>query len=235
MTLLSVVQDVCEVVGVLQPTSIFSNLTNNRTMQEMLALGNEMAQRIAYDTRDWQKLRKVQVCNGDGATTQFDLPANYQRMLLTANVWRSTSAMQPMRFIPDLDEWLQRRAHNWVDAWGEWTIQGGQMWIWPAMGAGVTATFAYLDKNCVALTSSGTGNTFAADTDTFLLDERVFKLGMIWQWKANKGSPYQEDLGTYGDALASVAGRDSPAPIIVGRKSISLAARTAYPWPVPTP
>ena len=33
--------------------SVFSNITANRTMQEMLALANEMAQRIAYDTRDW--------------------------------------------------------------------------------------------------------------------------------------------------------------------------------------
>jgi DNA-binding IclR family transcriptional regulator len=55
MTLLSVVKDVCAVVGVLVPTSVFSNITTNRTMQEMLALANEMAQRIAYDTRDWTR------------------------------------------------------------------------------------------------------------------------------------------------------------------------------------
>jgi hypothetical protein len=37
------------------PTVVFSNITANRTMQEMLALANEMAQRIAYDTRDWTR------------------------------------------------------------------------------------------------------------------------------------------------------------------------------------
>ena len=40
-----------------------------------------------------------------------------------------------------------------------------------------------------------------------MLDERLLKLGMIWQWKAKKGSPYQEDLGTYGDALSRLARR----------------------------
>jgi hypothetical protein len=39
---------------------------------------------------------------------------------------------------------------------------------------------------------------------------------MIWQWKAQKGSAYAEDMGTYGDALTYAMGHDSPAPIIVG-------------------
>src|SRR5580765_887087 len=92
MTLLSVVKDVCAVVGVSLPTSVTTNITANRTMQEMLALANEMAQRIAYDTREWTKFKKTCVFTGDGIKTAFDLPANYKRMLLTSNVWRSTSA-----------------------------------------------------------------------------------------------------------------------------------------------
>ena len=112
MTLLSVVKDVCSVVGVIQPSSVFTNITGNRTMQEMLSLACEMSQRIAYDTRDWTKLRKTNVFTGDGVKQAFDLPANYKRMLLTANVWRSTTALQPMIFIPDTDEWIQRRALN---------------------------------------------------------------------------------------------------------------------------
>jgi hypothetical protein len=165
------------------------------------------------------------------------MPANYKRMLLTANVWRSTSALQPMRFIPDTDEWIQRRALHYYSSWGEWTIIGGQMLFWPVMGTGVTATFAYLDKNCIALNSGGFGDSFQSDNDSFALDERVLKLGMIWQWKAQKGSPYAEDVGTYGDALTNAMGHDSPAPILVGRKSISTASTVgiAYPWPVPTP
>ena len=131
---------------------MFSNITGNRTMQEMLALANEMAQRIAYDTRDWTKLRTTATYTGDGIDDQpFDLPANYKRMLLTSNVWRSTSTQTPMTFVPDTDEWLQpprRRLER--QAWGEWTMCGGKMHHlrrrWPV---GETAYFAYLDKNCV--------------------------------------------------------------------------------------
>jgi len=134
MTLLTVVKDVCATVGVATPQSVFSGIASNRTMQEMLSLANEMAQRIAYDTRDWVKLKTTATCMGNGVLTAFPLPANFKRMLLTANVWRSTSAIQPMMFVPDTDEWLNRRAQNVVSAWGEWTLLGDAMHIFPALG-----------------------------------------------------------------------------------------------------
>jgi hypothetical protein len=180
-----------------------------------------MAQRIAYDERDWTKMRKTVTFTGDGVTAGFNLPADYKRMLLNTNVWRSTQTLYPMRFISDTDEWLNRRARNYYDARGEWTMLGGQMLIAPVMGAGITAYFAYLHKNCVALGGGGLGDNFMADGDSFPLDERVLKLGMIWQWKAQKGSPYNEDLGTYGTALSSLSS-DKPgtdhcrAPVDIG-------------------
>jgi hypothetical protein len=234
MTLLTVVQSVCQVVGVTSPTSIFSGITGNRTMQEMLDLANEMAQRIATDTREWTKLKKIHTLTGDGIKTAFDLPANYKRMLLSANVWRSTSATQPMTFVPDTDEWMQRRAQGYYSAWGEWTMLGGQMLIEPVMGAGITATFAYLDKNCIQLASGGFGDAFIADGDGFLLGDRLLKLGMVFQWKAQKGTPYTEDMATYGDALTVAMGSDQPAPIFVGHLPISRNTKVAYPFPVPT-
>src|SRR5262245_50507447 len=183
MSLLSVVKEVCAFVGVEQLASVFANIANSRTQQEMLAEANEMAQRIANDERDWQLMRKQQVYNGDGVlnpatnvvegTEAFDLPADYLRMLKTSNVWLSTSTQQPATFIPDTDVWLQRRALNYSNAWGEWTLLGGQMHIWPIMSVGTSARFAYLDKNCVKITSGGVGRTFMADTDTFRLDERL--------------------------------------------------------------
>jgi len=230
MTLLSVVRSVCATVGVVTPTSVFSNITANRTMIEMLDLANEMAQRIAYDYRDWTALKAVATFPGNGVATAFNLPANYKRLLLTSNVWRSTSTQQPMRFVPDADEWLVRRAANATDsAWGEWTIMGGQIHIFPVMPAGTSASFIYLDKNCINLTSGGRGDVFMADTDTFVLDERTLKLGMIWQWKAQKGSPYGEDMGTYGDAITNMLGSDSPGAIIIGRRTISDSVQTAIP------
>ena len=162
------------------------------------------------------------------------MPADYKRMLLKSEVWRSTSTLQPMSYVSDINEWIQRRSMNRYAAWGEWIRTGGQMHIWPVLGDGMTATFAYLGKNCVTLASGGVSDTFTADGDSFVLDERLLKLGMIFQWKANKGSPYSEDMGSYGDALMMAMAADSPAPTLVGRSTSSRAIRVAYPWPVPT-
>jgi len=215
MTLLSVVRDVCAVVGVQRPTSVIPGIDANRTMQEMLALANEMAQRIAYDTRDWTKLRVLATLPGDGVATAFNLPANYKRMLLRSNVWLSTSPQTPMAFIADTETWLMNRLSPTTSGtWGEWTMMGGQIHVWPAMSVGVSASFLYLDKNCIDLASGGHGDAFMSDNDSFTLDERLLKLGMIWQWKQNKGTSYAEDMGTYGTALDVVAGHDRPAPIV---------------------
>ena len=220
MTLLSVVKDVCAVVGVLQPQSVFSNITGNRTMQEMLALANEMAQRIAYDTRDWTELRTIKLGGifGDNGAV-FPLPDNFKRMLLTSNVRRSTNLTTPLRFIPDLDEWLTRRARNVSGSPGEWMIANGQIFVDPPLGPDEAIHFPYMDKNCIRMTPNGLTDTFTNDGDTFRLDERLLKLGMIWQWKAQKGSAYAEDMGTYGDALTNAMGHDSPAPVLISGRS----------------
>lgn len=230
MTLLSVVKDVCAAVGVAIPQSVFTNITGNRTMQEMLSLANEMAQRIGYDYRDWTKLRTTKTYTGDGITTAFDLPDNYKRMLLTSNVWRSTSNLVPMAFVSDTDAWLNHRLRNYNHMYGEWTLLGGQIHIYPVMPVGQSSYFAYLDKNCVTLNGGGVGDSFLNDLDRFVLDERLLKLGMIAQWKANKGGAYAEDMSTFGDAMTVAMGHDGPAPILVNRRAISAAVTTAETW-----
>ena len=234
MTVLTVVKDVCAAVGVMVPSTVFGGINSNRTMQEMVALANEMAQRISYDLRDWTALRAIGTFTGTGVQTDFPLPANYKRMPVDANVWSSTNTMTPLRFIPAADEWMQRRLRGYTESLGEWTMMGGNMLIQPAVANGATVTFPYLDKNCVRLAAGGYGDSFIADGDSFRLDERLLKLGMIWQWMANKGSPYAEPMGTYSDAIANAMGHDAPAPIIIGSRPMSAHGRVAYPWPLPS-
>ena len=215
MSVLSVVKDVCLAIGVNPPVSMFGASIQPRTQAELLSLANDMAQRIAYDVREWRQLKAIAVLNGDGVADRLPLPANFKRMLLMAQVYPSWAVRQPLRFIADTDEWLVRRLNSDQHAWGEWTLIGDDMLIHPIVPLGSAVTFAYLDKNCIRLQSGGYSDVFTNDADEFRISERLLKLGMIWQWKANKGSPYAEDMGTYSDALAMIAGADSPAPIIV--------------------
>jgi hypothetical protein len=249
LSLLSVVKDVAAVVGVANPAAVASVVNTDRTMFEMLALANEIAERIAANTRDWTLLRKSATCTGgtvgvldpEGKSEAYALPGDYWRMLTESQVWRSISTIQPMRFIPSTDEWVQRRAANYCDPRGEWTIYGGNIHFAPVLTAAIgavaamTVRFSYLQKNTINLSSGGVGDHFVADADTYRLPERLLRLGMIWQWCANKGSPYAEALATYEDAMGRAMGSDSPAPILVDRMPISAATNIAYPYPLPTP
>jgi hypothetical protein len=241
MTILSVVKDVALGVGVNPPTSMFAASVQPRTQAELLSLANEMAQRIAYDVREWRELKLFCTFAGPGApvapfnNSVHPLPANYRRMLVSSQVYASWMPRQPLSFIADTNEWLVRRMSGAAFSFSEYTLLGNSMLIYPALAAGQSVSFAYLDKNCVALNSGGYGDQFLNDLDTFRLPERILKLGMLWQWKANKGSPYAEDMGTYTDALFMYAGSNQPAPIIVDRMPISSSATVAYPYPVPTP
>jgi hypothetical protein len=232
MSLISVVKDVCFAVGVNPPTSMFATSIQPRTQAELLSLANEMAQRIAYNVREWTVLKSVAVLTGDGVKDRFPMPSNYKRMLLTAQVYPSWAPRNPLNFIADTNEWLMRRISQDTGVWGEWTLIGGDMLIVPTVPNGKSVTFAYLDKNCIKLSSGGNGDQFTNDADEFRLPERLLKLGMIWQWKANKGSPYAEDMGTYSDALMIDAGADGPAPIIVDRRTIE-ANPVLFSWTPP--
>jgi len=238
MTVQSVVKEVCAFVGVKPPaSSIFVLPTEDRTAWEMVQLANEMAQRIAYNTREWQLFRKLATLNGDGVTLAFDLPPDWQRMLKTSEIYSSAQPTLPLTFISDPDEWLVRELNGFNDPAGSWIIYGNQIHVRPAPPVGVQLKFWYLHKYCITLGTSvggGPSDVFLSDTDVFRLPERILKLGMIWQWKAYKGGAYAEDIANYEDALSTLSGSDKPAPIIVGRQTVSAAMNRSYPYPTPS-
>lgn len=213
MSILSVIQQVCPVIGLNVPTAVFSQ--TDRELVELQALSNEMALRIAFDTRDWTKLKALCTLTGDGSTVGFDLPDDYQRMLKKARVWPSATPFAPYTHYPDTDQWLGITVQNFRSIIGAWTMLGEQILIKPAMANLSTAQFYYI-TNLIIKDVGGTPKAaFTADDDVFRLDERVLKLGMIWQWKANKGLAYAEDMSTYEDAIAVSAGADKGSNILV--------------------
>lgn len=226
MTLLSVCKDVAKVVALNDPDVIASS--TDREYVELFSLANEMAQRIAYG-HDWQRFSTIHTITGDGSTTAFDLPSDYSRMLVKAQVWSSSleTALSP---ISDLDRWLELDVQDFDFVVNAWTIYGGQMHIKPALASGVTAQFFYQTDKLVRSAVGTLQSEFIADSDVFLIDERLLKLGMIWQWRANKGLPYAEDLVNYETQLSRVVVRDRGSKMIrVGSVRMPRDTKTAYP------
>jgi len=228
MTILSVLQQAATVIGLQVPDAVFSS--TQREHVELQALANEMAQRIAFNTHDWTKLKALAILTGTGAAESFALPTDYARMLKKVAFWQSATPFLKLIHYPDTDQWLGMQVQNFQQTVGGWTIIGDEIHIRPVVPNGATVKFYYL-SNYVAVAADATKSTaFMADNDTFRLDERLLKLGIIWQWKANKGQAYAEDMTNYEEALGYAIGADKGSNILtVGRAGLLRAETIAYP------
>jgi hypothetical protein len=227
MSLLTVCQDVCKVIALDVPATIINN--EDREIVELLALAQEMADRIASG-HEWQKFSTVCELEGDGDQEDFDLPENYDRMLVDDDVWSSTlsTTLTPIK---SLNQWLGMEVTAFDFVLNSWIIFGGQMHIKPALATGATAKYFYQSNEIISEEDGFTYKAeFEADTDSFRLKERVLKLGMIWQWRANKGLAYAEDMANYEAALAREVMRDRGARMLrIGGPRMPRDVTTAYP------
>lgn len=225
MTILDTIKQVCAVVGVEIPTTAFTS--TDREYVELCYLANEMASRIGQ-AHEWTLLRTLKTMTGDGTTTAFALPTDYYRMLGDGNLW-SSAYETPLTHIVSTDTWLELDVRDVDYVIGSWTVLGGNIEIKPAMASGVTAKYYYLSKNYV-LSGSTPQAAFTADSETFRFDETLLKLGMIWQWRANKGQPYAEDMTNYENLLEREIARDKGSrKIHVGRARMPKDVTIAYP------
>ena len=222
MTVLSAIQQASTVIGVDVPSIVFAS--TEREHVELASVANEMAKRIV-EAHDWTRLRTIGTITGDGVSEGFSFPANYLRMIKKARLWSTSQDQIPLRHVPDSDRWLEDEITGFTGITGEWTLFGGQIHIRPVLANGEAARFFYV-SNQIAI-----GKTdFTDDADVFLLDERVLKLGIIWQWKANKGLPYGEDMTNYENALSVAVGNDKGSNILtIGSGRIRGGAEYAFP------
>ena len=224
MTVLSVVQDVSRQLRLAVPTVLFAGTDQfSKTMQ---ALVNESATAIAK-AHDWRKFTTLKTQAGDGSTTSFSLPNDYDRMPVKAQIFL-TSTTRPMAKIDDLDVWQENRLQSISNPGGEWMILSGSLQIYPAMSASDSAKYYY--QTNLIVTSASDATTFTVDTDTFKLPERLLKLDLIWRFLAGIGMDYTEDMRNSEIALSQEIARDKGSRIIkVGMARMPSDVELAYP------
>ena len=226
MTALSVVQGVCTKIGLPVPDEVVASTVREHV--ELTELMQEMAEEIAR-AHNWEVLKRVATYTGDGSTEAFDLPSDYERMPKKAQVW-SSALETPLSLISSADQWLGLDIQSFDFVINAWILLGGQINIKPALATGVTAKHYY--QSDLIWTDSGSTNIaeVMADDDTFRLNERLLKLGMIWRWKANKGRMYAEDLANYENLKEKLIDADKGSRMIrIGKVRLPHNARIAYP------
>jgi hypothetical protein len=222
MTVLSAAQEAAIELSQTEPSSLFS--TTDRFAKELRVQANKSAVAI-LKMYDWQALTKRAIVTGDGSATAFDLPDDYDRMVLKTNLASSASNIDLVR-ARDLDQWDYFQNHMSTTVPGYWMIMGGQIQILPAPATGVTHSYYYISKNVVG----GNKSAFSTDADTFVLPERLLTLSVIWRWRASKRLEYAEDMQNFEIALGEEIGSDKGSRILIaGVQRVPYNVRTAYP------
>lgn len=210
-TCLSIVQTVCNRLGLTEPNSAVGS--TDTQIKNILALSNEEGQELAA-RHDWTALQREATYTTLAAEDQGALETIAPGCLYVINdtIWNRT-LRRPV-FGPKTPQgWQQNKAFAINGPWSNYRIKGGHLYMYPTPSAGQSCYFEYISRNWLTDTTGATSREeWAADADVPLLDWHLLVLGTIWRWKKLKGFEYAEDFAAYErrlmDTMAQDGGKD---------------------------
>lgn len=230
MTLLTIIQDAAIRCGIkASPSDVTQAFTSSDAdIQQLVAFSRDTGV-DCYERHDWRNLKIQGQITGDGSSTQFTLPADFQR-IETSDKYpfgRFVSATTPAIPIsgPVSDQFLQElKAYPGTTAYPVWRLIGGAVEVWPALASTEVLEFWYNSRNWILNANGSTRQvTWAADTDTSLINEDTIMKGTVWRYKASKGLDYAEAFRDYETSLERNAGQDGAG------RTVQLSGNRSYP------
>lgn len=191
---------------------------------EICDLINEVARDILA-SHDWQGLTKIHTITADGSSS-FSRPSDYDRMALIADMQRPETWLWGYYHAADVNEFMSIQDSGFRGFPGAWTLIGNQFTFAPAPSG--DGKFAYISKEyAVDSASLSPKATFDADTDAFVLPERLLALGLVWRWREGKKLDFSGDQEAFTKAMSEESGKDKGSRVI--RKGRSAKFRGTYP------
>jgi len=196
---------------------------------ELADLANEVAKDIAK-SHDWQALTKVATFTGDGTTTDFSPPSDYDRMMIRSDLLDTASFAWGYSRIRDVNEWLLLTQEGLEATPGSWIFFGNLFQFVPAPAASSTTKFPYISNGIVTPSSGKDEIQFLRDDDAFKLPERLLTLGVIWRWREQKKLDAATEQAAFEKAFNEYAGRDKGSRILFeGPARFPATVTTAFP------
>lgn len=223
MSILTVVQGVATKVGISPvPTSLFGG--SDRTSIEMRETAQESARQIAEEF-DWSVLNKIATITGDGMQTEWPVATtipDFDRLIDSPKLYRAGDlSYSSLQYVQDFNTIVGAQADGQGMWGGYWAVYGGSIFIYDgsnntALGDLQPVKLGYISRNIVRTVDGIVQPEFAADSDTFLLDERLLKLCIIWNWKKSHGQAYAAEMEEYQIALQMRRIADRNPQVIYG-------------------
>jgi len=208
-TLLEIVTDVCDEVGLDQPASVIDN-TTDPNVRKLLRFAQKSGEMIS-SRHNWQALVDLHTWTSIAAEVQTDAPpdqSDFDRLIYNADLWDRGNSR---RWTGPLSSSSWQRLRNSVttgNVAGYWRLVGNAIRMYPAPEAGLTLDMPYI-SNKWAASSGGTAQaSFLADTDVPRIPDKLLILDMVWRWKHSIGLDYAEDMSDFERELERATSRD---------------------------
>ena len=225
MSLLSCIQDAMVLCGLTSPSQAVSSTDN--TVLQFVAFA-QMEADDTWSEYNWRQSRIAGVITGDGTTTLFALPSDFERMLAGPSLWSTKYPSVPLQWVSD-NELQAMKALPITPTRPLVRLIGGTMEIWPALAAAETVNMEYYSTNPLATADGVTRKPrWTLDSDFSLFPESVLTRGMIWRWKQSKGLEYAEDMKTWALDRDKKAAHDGGARVVQMTKNFNI---TPHDWP----
>lgn len=212
MSLLTVLRQFCSRTGLPVPTAAVASGDNQ--LQQLVALANEVVEDLC-DRWTWQELTKetvfTTVLGEDQGSISTIAPSGFLRVL-QETIFNRTLRLPLFGPLASQD-WQALKALPTTGPFYKYRIRGDRLLFMPPGVAGQTCAFEYATSfSILAIDGLTYKSEFTADSDTFILDERLLLAGLRWKWKSEKGLDYAEDFRRYEQLANNAAGRDGSKP-----------------------
>ena len=205
MTLLTLVQNATNVIGLTAPSVVIASTDPN--IKTLLALaqteGRELLERYAWP--DTQLEATHTTLNAELQGVMTTIAPGYAYMI--NNTFWNRTLTQPVPGPLNPSEWQGLKARVATGPYASYRIQAGNLYGYPAPSAGDTWVFEY-QSTYFCKSSGGTNQSaWAVDSDVGILDENLMELGVVWRFKKKNGLDYSEDFRIYEQKLANDTAR----------------------------
>lgn len=210
MSLLTIAQDAADVCGIARPSVVIGSTdVNTRRIQTLSNIeGKFLAKR--YPWQDLVKEATVTTVATESQGAITTIASDFDRIIDDTQWNRSTQDRIGGPLSPQ--EWQEQKAITAAGPYYDYRIRGGDLFFYPAPTAGEDARFEYVSKNWCQDTDSNGQDSWAADTDTAIIDEFLITLGTIWRFKKANSLDYGEDYRTYETQVNLAMARDGGKP-----------------------
>lgn len=224
-TLLDLIQQAADEIGIPQPSAIIGQVDDQS--RQLLALANREGKDfsiMANSRGGWQNLHKEHTFTTVSGTPDYALPSDFE-YFVQRTFWDGNMLWELVGPITAQEKQILRYGSVTSGPRRKFYIRENRMYLDPEpTTTGDTIAYDYY-SNAWCQSSGGTAQQrWAADTDTYKLDEDCFIQGMKWRFLRAKGLDYSEEKKAYDEDCMRVLARDG------GARDLSIVRNEGVPF-----